>query len=84
MSEIRILGIRISNRAQTNLQVQNSLTKYGCTIRTRLGLHEVVNDKCSSEGIILLELTGVTSEMEALEKELSKIPGVEVQKMIFD
>lgn len=49
-----------------------------------MGLHEVVNDKCSSEGIILLELTGVTSEMEALEKELSKIPGVEVQKMIFD
>lgn len=83
MSEIRILGIRISNRSQVNLSVQNILTKYGCTIKTRLGLHEVVEDNCSPEGIILLELLGLEAEMDLLEKELRNLPGVEVQKMIF-
>lgn len=83
MSEIRILGIRISNRSQVNLSVQNILTKYGCTIKTRLGLHEVVEDNCSPEGIILLELLGLETEMDLLEKELRNLPGVEVQKMIF-
>lgn len=83
MSEIRILGIRISNRAQLNQSVQKVLTKYGCSIKTRLGLHEVVEEKCSPEGIILLELIGLETEMDLLEKELRTLPGVEVQKMIF-
>jgi hypothetical protein len=83
MSEIRILGIRISDRSQVNQSVQNILTKYGCTIKTRLGLHEVVEDNCSPEGIILLELLGLETEMDLLEKELRNLPGVEVQKMIF-
>jgi hypothetical protein len=83
MSEIRILGLRISNRAQVNQNVQSILTNYGCSIKTRLGLHEVMDDVCSPEGIMLLELIGPTKEMDQLEKELTLVPGVEVQKMIF-
>jgi hypothetical protein len=83
MNEIRILGIAVTDNAAEAIKVQNLLTKFGCTIKTRLGLHEVSNDECNSEGIILLELTGNTDEMDKLENELLKIESLKLRKMIF-
>ncbi len=83
MKEIRILGIAVTDNATEAVSVQNLLTKFGCSIKTRLGLHEVSNDKCNSEGIILLELTGNTDEMDKLENELLKIENLKVRKMTF-
>ncbi len=83
MEKITVLGVRITDRAEKSLAVQNVLTMYGCSIRTRLGLHEVVEGNCSHTGLILLELTGDEEEMQRLENALQAIPGVEVQKMVF-
>lgn len=83
MEKITILGVRITNRAEKSLAVQNVLTMYGCSIRTRLGLNDVIEGNCSHTGLILLELTGDEEEMRNLEKALKAIPGVEVQKMVF-
>jgi len=55
---VTVLGIRIEDRVKEAGEVQKVLTKFGCSIKTRLGLHEVSNDFCSSSGLILLELTG--------------------------
>jgi hypothetical protein len=81
--EIWILGIRISDRVKNVGLVQPILTKFGCTIRTRLGLHDVTEDFCSPNGMILLELTGDQNEYTKLENELLKIDGLEVKKMVF-
>jgi hypothetical protein len=81
--EIWILGIYISDRMKESQKVQNILTKYGCSIKTRLGLHEVKDDYCSTSGIILLELLGDLSECIKLENELLKIENVDVKKMVF-
>lgn len=81
--ETRILGILITDRQKEAGKVQNVLTKYGCSIKTRLGLHEVSDDVCSTSGLLLLELTGDKSEMDKLEKELVAIAGTQTQKMIF-
>lgn len=81
--ETRILGVLITDRNKEAGKVQNVLTKYGCSIKTRLGLHEVTDDVCSTSGLLLLELTGDISEMEKLEKELIAIEGAQTQKMIF-
>ena len=62
MKEIRVLGIHINDRVNNAVGIQNILTKYGCSIRTRLGLHEVIDDYCSKGGLILLELTGDRTE----------------------
>ena len=35
-----ILGILQENRVETATKVQDILTKYGCHIRVRLGLHD--------------------------------------------
>lgn len=83
MKEIRILGIAVNDNAGEAIRIQSILTKFGCSIKTRLGLHEVNNEKCNTEGIILLELCGNTEEMDKLEKELLKIENLKVRKMTF-
>lgn len=83
MNEIIVFGIYIQERSKNALAVQNLLTKFGCSIKTRLGLHEVIDGYCSNSGLILIELTGDKSEIENLEYELRKLNGIEIQKMIF-
>jgi hypothetical protein len=81
--EIRILGVLITDRQKEAGKVQALLTKFGCSIKTRLGLHEVTDNLCSSSGLIILELTGEITEMDKLEKELKTIGGIQSQRMIF-
>lgn len=78
-----ILGIEIGNREEDALEVQKLLTKYGCSIKTRLGLHEAGN-MCSSKGLVLLEFA-LDHEKNALEleEELKKIESIKVRKMEF-
>ena len=82
-TEIRILGIYISDRLKESKHVQSILTKFGCSIKTRLGLHEVTDDYCATSGIMILELTGDIEECRKLENELLKLDNVEVKKMVF-
>lgn len=81
--ETRILGVLITDRQQEAGKIQNVLTKYGCSIKTRLGLHEVTDEVSSTSGLLLLELTGNVSEMDKLENELLAVEGTQTQKMIF-
>ncbi len=83
MSEIRILGVLVAERSKAAVQVQEVLTKYGCTIKTRLGINELDMDNCDGCGLILLELMGDPEECMRLENELWAIDGTKVQKMVF-
>jgi hypothetical protein len=84
MKELWILGVHITNRVKDVSDFQAVLTKFGCTIKTRLGLHEVTDDFCALSGLVILELTGHREEFVKLENELLKIDGIEVKKMVFD
>jgi hypothetical protein len=79
-----VLGIMIPNRVENAPQVQQLLTKFGCNIKTRLGLHEVNEKTCSISGLIILELFGDETECIGLEKQLRTIKGIQVQKMLFE
>jgi hypothetical protein len=83
MSEVRILGVLVSEKSQAATTVQQVLTKYGCSIKTRLGLNNLEKQNCENCGIILLELMGDVNECIRLENDLWAIPGVRVQKMVF-
>ncbi|HNY10846.1 MAG TPA: hypothetical protein PKK26_04565 [Candidatus Wallbacteria bacterium] len=83
MSELRLLGILVSDRVKEAKEMQNILTKYGCSIKTRLGLHEASEKACAKNGFIFIELAGDHKEWDKLESELKKLEGVEVQKMSF-
>jgi hypothetical protein len=77
-----IMGIRLGNRINTAMEFQKILTNFGCIIKTRLGLHDVSDNKCSPNGIILLEVID-DEEAVKFEKELCKIEGIEIQLMKF-
>lgn len=77
-----ILGIRLDNRMDTAIHFQKLLTTYGCIIKTRLGLHDVSENKCAPNGLILLELIDDV-EAQAFQKELTSIDGIEIQSMKF-
>jgi hypothetical protein len=79
-----ILGIHITDRVQHIPDVQSLFTKYGCSIRTRLGLHNTSGKFCSPNGLILLEMTGDEEPVWQLMEELEAIEGVDVQKMVFE
>ncbi len=78
-----ILGIHVSNRSKNAQDIQNTLTEFGCNIKTRLGLHEVDENHCATSGIILVELTGKKEDTDKLMNKLNSINGIDIQKMEF-
>lgn len=78
-----IIGVRLDNRTQTALDFQKVLTHFGCSIKTRLGLHDVSANMCAPNGLILLEIIH-DDEAENLKKELKEIEGIEIQSMKFN
>lgn len=77
-----IMGVRLDNRTQTAVDFQRTLTTYGCIIKTRLGLHEVTDNKCAPNGLILMEVID-DEQAKEFERELCKIEGIEIQVMRF-
>ncbi len=67
-----ILGIKLHDRLSSSEEFQKILSKYGCIIRTRLGLHEVDETVCKQYGIIILELVN-NSENTNLISELRQL-----------
>ena len=79
-----IVGIQILHRSAEATKIQETLTKYGCIIKTRLGLHEAGSD-CSDEGLILLEVMEQKDQVavEYFMEELHRIEGITVRRMDF-
>ena len=77
-----IFGVHISQRVENVPAVQAVLTKYGCNIRTRLGLHDTDGTSCSPGGLLLVDVFG--PETEAFYKELQALTGVDAQRMDFE
>ena len=83
MKEVRILGVMINDPSKGAERIQSILTNYGCSIRTRLGMHDMDEEYSAETGLMLLELTGDMQECLRLENELLDLDGVDVQKMVF-
>jgi hypothetical protein len=77
-----IFDVHISHRTENVPAVQAALTKYGCSIRTRLGIHDADSTNCSPSGLLLVDVIG--PETEAFYAELSSLKGVGLQRMDFE
>lgn len=77
-----IMGIKLDNRTQTAVEFQKVLTHFGCSIKTRLGLHDVNDNVCAPNGLILLEVIN-DEEAAKMKEELLEIPNLELQTMKF-
>ena len=76
MSCYYIIGVRMDNRVGNAIKFQETLTRNGCIIKTRLGLHEVSETACANDGLILLQPCGNKEEIEQLVKDLNALDGV--------
>lgn len=81
MSCYYVIGIRMDNRTSNAVAFQETLTKNGCKIKTRLGLHQTSEEYCANDGLIVLQPCGEKEEIEQLVKDLNALRGV-VAKII--
>ncbi|MDA3885111.1 MAG: hypothetical protein PF638_05895 [Candidatus Delongbacteria bacterium] len=78
-----IILILIGKRHASAVSVQEILTKYGCSIKTRLGIHDGVLDQCSEVGLIMIEFVGegkndIIEELAAIEQVTAKLVELEL------
>ena len=79
-----IMAILRENRVETATKVQEVLTRNGCNIRFRLGLHDAGVDTCSNSGLILLQVCGEKADAEKLQADLQSVPNVKAKLMSLD
>lgn len=75
MSCHNIMAVLVNRRSKEAPKMQEVLTKHGCDIKMRLGLHET-DDKCSEEGLILLHMGGSMKDTRSLEDDLNSLDGI--------
>ncbi|MCY6483403.1 hypothetical protein OW763_03405 [Clostridium aestuarii] len=78
-----IMAITIEPRNANAPEVQQILTKHGCIIKTRVGLHDISDNTCSQRGLILLHICEKEDESEELKEDLSAVDGVKVNTMVI-
>lgn len=74
-----VMAVLIDKRTDAAPTVQEVLTKHGCIISTRIGMHQV--GECAEEGLVILHLCGNDQDIENLENDLKGIHRVQVKKM---
>lgn len=83
MEAIQVIGIHIPDKEKKSVDVQEVLSRYGCSIKTRLGLNVSDDEGKDLGGLLLLELTGFQEEIDRLRSALSGMEGVSVEEMRF-
>jgi len=76
MSCYYVIGIRMDNRVGNAVNFQEALTRNGCKIKARLGLHEAWDGACANDGLIVLQPCGEREEVERLVVDLNRLPGI--------
>lgn len=85
MACVNLMAVRIHDRDNTAVKIQEVLTRHGCKIDMRLGLHdnEGVN-ACSMAGTLILRLCCNADEARLIEADLEKIDGVKAKFIDLD
>ncbi|MFH1224072.1 MAG: hypothetical protein V1647_07020 [Pseudomonadota bacterium] len=77
--EKTVLLVLVSERKETAIQVQKILTDWGCTIKTRLGIHDGVLDNCSNYGLMVLDVVGDKDKNKEMTRKLNLLKGVKAE-----
>ena len=75
MKEQLIMIIRVSQRMNSAEKLQHVFSKFGCNIRTRLGLHEA-GEACGVDGLIILQLVGDKLDCNDFLDQIISIDGI--------
>ncbi len=74
-----VLLILVDKREEAAVNMQKTLTAWGCLIKTRLGIHDGVMSNCSQSGLIMCELVGSEENRMELTRKLNLIKGVKAE-----
>lgn len=77
-----IMAISIDNRHADAPKFQELITRYGCLIKTRIGLHQI--DSCAEDGLIILQICGDDAAIQALGAEINSLESARAQWMRLD
>lgn len=75
----KVILVKIDHRSTEATKVQGILTQYGCNIKVRLGLHEVSQEFCANDGLVVLEVDGKQEELSAMLSALNGVEYVQAQ-----
>jgi hypothetical protein len=75
-----IMAVKVDHRNNKAVEFQEILTKHGCLIKLRIGIHETGNF-CAEDGLILLQLSGEEEAAKAFKAELEAVDGLTVRTM---
>ncbi len=78
---MQLVLVKIRARTQKAVRVQEVLTRHGCDIKLRLGLHEVSGEDCANEGLIVLQVRPDPSAVDSLVSDLQAVGDVEVKSV---
>lgn len=81
MSCYYIIGLRLNARSHNAALLQEELTKFGCNIKMRLGLHETDEKYCANDGVILLQACGEAEEIQTMLAAFNALDGVSAKLM---
>lgn len=76
-----IIGLRVNHRTGNAVTLQEVLTKYGCNIKLRVGLHETSEEFCSDDGVIMLQACGDRAIVEEMLAAFNALEGVSAQML---
>ena len=76
-----IIGVRVNHRVANAVGLQELLTKYGCNIRLRVGLHETSEKFCADDGVIMLQVCGEKADLEAMLAALNAVEGIKAKML---
>ena len=79
-----IVAVLVENRSECAVNVQKILTAWGCMIKTRLGLHDGVMDKCSQTGLLILEMVGEDEKIDEFVRKINLIKGSQAKHIRLD
>jgi hypothetical protein len=81
MSCYYVIGLRVNHRSANAVNLQQTLTQFGCNIKLRVGLHETSEDYCADDGVILLQVCGDREQIENMVKVFNELQGVTAKLM---
>ena len=74
--EYKMVLIKVEQRTDSADMVQKILTDFGCSIKVRLGLHDVPCNACSPSGLIFLQVSGDDDPIKEMISELNNLDSV--------
>ena len=76
-----IIGVRVNHRVANAVGLQEVLTRYGCNIKLREGLHETSEKFCADDGVIMLQVCGEKADLEGMVSALNAMEGIRAKML---